>query len=219
MQQESTQPDTVPADSVQEPQDTAPESGAQPEAVPTPAASEGQETVGVADAEAEIGLPQLRADDWGPQLVWLVIVFAALYFLLSRITLPRIAAVIEERRDKIADDLDQADAFKKEADEALEAYQASIAEARSKAVAIGADARAQMKAEAEERRRESEAHIAEMMNEAEQRITAAKEAALGNVRDIASETAAAIVEKLIGQTVDRDSVEAAVTAELDRSQG
>ena len=69
------------------------------------------------------GLPQLNPADFAPQLIWLAITFAVLYFILARVALPRIGEVIEERRDRVQRDLDSAERFKKETDAALAAYE------------------------------------------------------------------------------------------------
>ena len=79
--------------------------------------------------EKKSGLPQLNAPDMVPQLIWLALTFGILYFVLSRVTLPRIASVIEERSNRIQRDLDDAERFKGETDEALAAYEQALAEA------------------------------------------------------------------------------------------
>ena len=163
-------------------------------------------------------MPQIEFADFAPQLIWLVIAFTFLYVVMARVALPRIAGVIEQRRDKIADDLDRAAEFKKEAEEALAAYEKALADARSRALAIAAKNREEVKAETERLRADSNAVIADMMRDAERKVEEAKQAALVNVRDVASDGAAAVAEKMLDQSVDRETVDAAVDAQLRRSQ-
>jgi F-type H+-transporting ATPase subunit b len=73
-------------------------------------------------ARAGEGMPQL--DFANPltlaQVVWLGIIFFALYLLLSRWALPRVAAVLEIRAAAIAADLDAARGAKVKADTAVD---------------------------------------------------------------------------------------------------
>ncbi|MEP0709275.1 MAG: F0F1 ATP synthase subunit B' [Parvibaculum sp.] len=158
-------------------------------------------------------MPQLEFHTFVPQLVWLVIVFGYLYVMMSRVALPRIATVLEERRDRIADDLDQAEQFKRQTDEAIEAYEKALAEARAKAHEIAQETRDRLHEETERQRLAIEARLAEKIAEAEKQIAATKEAALANVRTVAVEVADAIVAQLLGET-DRSAAERAVDTEL-----
>ncbi|MEQ8267231.1 MAG: F0F1 ATP synthase subunit B' [Parvibaculum sp.] len=158
-------------------------------------------------------MPQLEFHTFAPQLVWLVIVFGYLYVLMSRVALPRIATVLEERRDRIADDLDQAAQFKRQTDEAIEAYEKALAEARAKASGIAQETRDRLHEETERQRLSIEARLAEKISEAEVQITATKNAALQNVRAVAVEVTEAIVSQLLGDS-DRPASERAVDAEL-----
>ncbi len=84
-------------------------------------------------------MPQLDPDVFLPQLVWLTITFVVLYVLMVRTALPRIAEVLEARREHITHDLDAAAALKAEADRALAEYEASIAAARHRGDERGED--------------------------------------------------------------------------------
>lgn len=161
-------------------------------------------------------MPQLDFATFASQLVWLAISFVILYVAMARVALPRIATVIEERRDRVADDLDQAESLKKQTDEAIASYEAALAEARSKAHAIAGQMRDELNAESERQRGEVETKLAKETGEAEARIREATEAALANVREVASETAGLIVEQLLGKTVDATQTAAAVAAEITR---
>ena len=151
-------------------------------------------------------MPQLEFHDFAPQLIWLVITFAALYFVMARVALPRIATVIEQRRDRIASDLDKAEQLKKQTEDAIAAYEQAIAEARGKAHAIAQEARDKLGAEIDEERAEVEKQIAEMTAEAETRIQASKAAALAHVNEVASDNATEIVKRLIGGAVGDERI-------------
>lgn len=160
------------------------------------------------------GMPQLNPDYFGPQIFWLVLSFALLYFLMSRVALPRVAGFIEERRDKIADDLDKAANLKKDADTALAAYEEALADARGRAHAITGETREKLKAETDQLRADLESKLAAQASEAEAKIRRAKDAALAHMKPVASEVAAVIVSKLLGETIDGEAARRAVEIEL-----
>lgn len=159
-------------------------------------------------------MPQLDPEFFGPQLVWLTITFAALYLVMARLVLPKIAGVLEARQDRIADDLDEAEKSRKDSENVLAEYEAALAEARDKAHALSAETHAKVAAEAEHRKAELDGRLATQAQEANARIQDARDAALKNVRDVSVETAKVAVEKLIGLTAADDVVQAAVNAEL-----
>ena len=158
-------------------------------------------------------MPQLAFDTFVPQLVWLVITFGFLYLMMARVALPRIATVLEERRDRIADDLDQAEQFKLQTDDAIAAYEKALADARANAHEIAQATRDRLHEETERQRQSIEARLAEKIATAEKQIAATKEKALGNVRAVAIEVADAVVTELLGNT-DRAATERAVDSEL-----
>lgn len=157
-------------------------------------------------------MPQLEFHDWAPQLIWLAISFVTLYLIMARVAIPRISTVLEERRDRIASDLDSAEQLKKETEEAIAAYEQALAEARAKAHAIAQETRDKLSAEVEAERSEVEAKIAEKTAEAEARIQASKNDALAHVNEVATDTAEAIVKELVGGRVTKAELTAAVGA-------
>lgn len=159
-------------------------------------------------------MPQLDFSSWPPQLVWLAITFAVLYVLMARVALPRIATVLEQRRDRIAADLDDAARLRQETEDAIAAYEQALAEARAKAHAIAAEAREKLNAELDEERTKVDEQIAAKTEEAEKRIDAMKTAALAEVDQAASDTAEAIVRLLIGTRPAKTDIAAAVKAAL-----
>ena len=155
--------------------------------------------------------PPLDPTTFAPQLVWLAITFVALYLIMSRVALPRIGTVIEERRDRIASDLDRAEQIKKDTEEAIASYEQALAEARNRAHAIAQETRDKLGAEVEAERAEVEQQIATKMADAEARILASKEAALAHVNEVAATTAETIVKELIGGKVTKAELNSAVS--------
>ncbi|MEE9589964.1 MAG: F0F1 ATP synthase subunit B' [Hyphomicrobiaceae bacterium] len=156
-------------------------------------------------------MPQLNPADFAPQLIWLAIIFIGLYFLLSRVALPRIGEVIEERRDRIQRDLDEAERLKTETEKAIASYEQALAEARGRAHNIAQETREKLSAEVARERTDVDKNIAEQTAAAEERIAIAKSAALSQVNEIAVETTETIVNELIGATTTGDEVAAAVS--------
>lgn len=161
-------------------------------------------------------MPQMEFADYAPQLIWLAITFITLYVLMSRVALPRIADVLEQRQLRVTNDLEQATALREEAAKALEAYEATMADARSQAHAIAMEAREQIAAEAEKRRAVFEAELDAQTAKEEDRIAKALAEVEGNVRDVAIATAQAAGLKLLGEEMPADALKRAVDSQLEQ---
>ena len=160
--------------------------------------------------------PPFNKETFASQLVWFVVFFVALYVIISRLAIPRIGAIIEARRQHVEGDLAEANRLKEQSDLALKAYEKSLADARNRAQALANETRDKLNAEAEETRKRLEADLNLKLAEAEKIIAATKAAAMANVHGIAVETAAAIVQRLIGTAPAAGAVEAAVADALKR---
>ena len=182
------------------------------------AESHGDAKGATAHTEAEGGhkapFPPFQKDTYASQLVSLLIAFVALYLIVSRIALPRVGGLLEERQKKIEGDLAAAQKLRDESDAALKAYESELAAARSRAQAIGTETREKLNAASEAERKTLEQRLSVKLTEAEKTIAATREAAMSNVRGIASDAAIAIVQRLTGLAPDRRSVNKAVDASL-----
>lgn len=162
-------------------------------------------------------MPQMEFGDYAPQLIWLAITFVAFYLLMSRMALPRIADVLEQRQLRVANDLEQAGALRDEAAKALEAYGATMSEARGQAHAIALEARDQIAAEAEKQRAAFEAELDAQMADEEARIAKAISEVETHVREVAIATAQAAGVKLLGEEMPADALARAVDARLEQT--
>jgi F-type H+-transporting ATPase subunit b len=158
--------------------------------------------------------PPFEADTFASQLLWLAISFAALYFIMSRIALPRVSSILEVRGDRIASDLSEAQRLKTETEQAITAYETSLAEARSKAQKIAGETRDKVQAETDTKRKALDAELGERLAKAEKQIAETKSKALSNVRSIAVGAASVIVTQLIGDQPEAADIEAAVDQTL-----
>ncbi|HEY4251562.1 MAG TPA: F0F1 ATP synthase subunit B', partial [Roseomonas sp.] len=182
-----------------------------------PMATQTQESTAAPEAKSG-GLPQFDPQWWPGQIVWLLIIFGLLYFILVNYALPRVESVLEDRRARIAADLDAARAAKAEADAALAAHAQATAKARAEAQAAIAAATAQANAEAQTRAEALNARLNAQIAAAEARITTARDAAMGALRQVASETAESLVAKLTGRA-DQAAVSRAVDTALTARSG
>jgi F-type H+-transporting ATPase subunit b len=162
------------------------------------------------------GVPPFDPHGFPSQLLWLALTFIALYLLMSRVALPRIGSILEQRRARIADDVAAAERYKDQSDAAIAAHEKALNEARARAQALANETRAKASATAQSRRKEVEAKLNLHIGEAEKTIAAARAAAMRNVLGIAGEAAGAIVERLTATVPARGEVERAVQAVLDR---
>jgi F-type H+-transporting ATPase subunit b len=161
------------------------------------------------------GMPQLAFGHpvQGPlligQVVWQVIIFFALFMLMAFVALPRLGAVIENRRQRIEGDLDAARAAMQSAEAAIaaqrEATQTARAEAQAAVNAAMQAAQQEMDAKAEA----LNAALVKQVADAEARIDQGRKAALGAVQQVASDTVGALLAKL-GASADAGKVQAAV---------
>ena len=171
-----------------------------------------QALAAAADSEKSGSFPPFESTYFASQLLWLVICFGALYLIMSRVVIPRIAGILEARHDRISRDLDEAQRYKSESDAAHAAYEHELAEAKRSAHEIATEATDKAKAEAAAAREKVEAELAEKTAEGEARIASIKQKALGEVSAIASDTAEEIVNQLIGSKLTKAEIAKAIDA-------
>jgi F-type H+-transporting ATPase subunit b len=162
------------------------------------------------------GFPPFKGETFASQLLWLAICFVTLYVIVARIALPRMAAILADRRAKIDADFAEAARMKSDADAAVAAHEKALADAHAKAHALAMATREKLLAESEAHRKSVEHDLHQRLAESERTIAASKAAAMANVRGIAVEAAGAIVARLIGAPPPDPAVKSAVDEALKR---
>jgi F-type H+-transporting ATPase subunit b len=155
-------------------------------------------------------MPQLDPTWFASQLFWLLVSFAALYVLLSRVFLPPLMAIMAKRRETVDTDLSLAQGLKGEAETARQLYEKALADARAKSQALLLEAQAQQKHAADEAARATEEQVAAKLREAELAINRKRMELKDSLTPVAAELTAMVVEKLLRQHADMQKVSSAL---------
>jgi F-type H+-transporting ATPase subunit b len=156
------------------------------------------------------GLPQFEFQHWLGQIVYLIFLFAVLYFLIAKVFAPRMRRVFDEREQTINTAIATARQVQAEAAGQAEAAKAEVEAARASSRATAAAAKARVTEEANTRAAAEEAVVNARIAEAETAIGMTRDAAMANVGAIATDTAAAIVDRLTGKAPTAAEAAAAV---------
>lgn len=167
---------------------------------------------GAAEASGA-GMPQLDFSTFPNQIFWLLVTLVVIYFVLSRVALPRIGSVLAERKGTITNDLAAAEELKQKAVGAEKAYNDALVSARAEASKIVAAAKAEIQKDLDKALAKADAEIAAKASESEKRIAEIRAGAMEAVTEVAKDTAKELVAALGGKA-DARAVTAAVTAAL-----
>ena len=148
-------------------------------------------------------MPQLDFTTFIPQLFWLFLSLSFLYFILSRIALPRISDVIEERNDTITDDLDEAKSLSIEAEKVVNELKSKLEDARSSSQKTLMDERQKNLDKISSERKKFEETISREISSSEEKINKGKSEALKEASDLAVDIAEEIINNLFVKKVDK----------------
>ncbi|WND01996.1 hypothetical protein QGN29_10600 [Temperatibacter marinus] len=177
--------------------------------------AQAENTVAMTEQPAkQAGLPQLDYTTFSEQVAWLFLTFIVLYIIVSRIALPKVDKVIEERDEKIATDLDKAEKLRIEVDEIKASYEASLTKARANAQKASMETKDAIQGDITKAADELDAKLSKEADEAASKIAAAKADVMADLESVATEVANDLVSKLTGLEADEKSIKAAVAAEL-----
>ncbi len=162
------------------------------------------------DAHGSAGMPQLDTSTYSNQIFWLVLCLIAVYFLFSRIALPRIGGTIEQRAQTIQRDLDRAAEMKGKAEEAEAQYHQALADARSRAHEIAEKTKADIQADVDAATAKADAEIAKQSEASAKRIAKLQKEAEGSVEDVAKDVTKAILDALAPSASDDKAISGAI---------
>jgi F-type H+-transporting ATPase subunit b len=164
--------------------------------------------------EGSGGMPQLDYHDFAPQLVWLAIAFVALYFVMSRLAVPRIEDTLAKRQAKIQGDLDAAEKANEETRALVADYEKRLADAREDARRLTRERGEADSAEAAALFKDLHDRLAKQIDEAEKRIAAQRDDVMAGLEHMARDIGQDVYAKLAGQPADQGALAGKVTAAI-----
>ena len=176
-------------------------------------ATQTQDVGQVAVETAKVGMPQLDFSTFSNQIFWLVVTLFVIYFILSRVALPRIGEALADRAGTISNDLAEAEELKQRAVEAEQVYEKSLADARAEAQSINVAMRAEIQSQLDVELAKADAQISARTAEAAIALGEIRSTSMVSVKDVAIATAKEIVA-VMGGKADAKTVTSAVTARM-----
>jgi|TARA_B110000259_G_C13920195_1_gene364508 F-type H+-transporting ATPase subunit b len=168
---------------------------------------------------AEVGMPQLDPTYWASQAFWLILIFTLLYLTLSKMFIPKIKESIDDRENKIKDDLDEAQELKLIAEKKLKEYEVTIEDAKKEAQKILYENKNKLSADIQNKKKEFEKEIEIEIKKTEQEIDSLKKESLANITTISEEIASKIIEMISGDPLNQSSIKAAVLESTKKNLG
>lgn len=159
-----------------------------------------------AEGQQSAGLPQMDISTFPSQIFWLVVTFSILYIFMWKFVIPKLRITIEERRDKISNDINEAEKLKSEAEEILNKYESKISSSNHDAQKIITEARNQSDEYIEKVKKENEAKIAAMIEESNMRIKEQEKKSRGKIEKATLETIKSISAKFIDKMPSDDDI-------------
>ena len=159
---------------------------------------------------AEAGMPQLDPKYWASQAFWLIIVFSALYISIAKFYLPKIKNNLDDRENKIKDDLDDENKFKELSELKLKEYEKILESAKKEMIKTHLESKNALDKDIQTKKAEIEKKIENEILKAQKEIIELKKSSISSIQNISKEIAANIIEKLSGEKLNESSIVATV---------
>ena len=159
---------------------------------------------------AEAGMPQLDPKYWFSQAFWLILFFSILYISISKIYLPKIKDNLDNRQNKVKDDLDDAHKFKELSDEKYKEYEIILENAKKEVTKIHLESKLTLDKDIKAKKEIIEKEIENEISKAQKEIIELKKSSISSIQNISKEIAANIIEKISGEKLNESSIVATV---------
>ena len=156
------------------------------------------------------GMPQLNPEFWISQVFWLVLTFGVLYFVLSKLVLPKISDNLETRKSQILENIETAEKQREESEDKIKQFEKIILEGKIEAKNYFNDIRQEVLEDINKKRIALEKDIDNEISAVEEEINKLKNTSGEKITKIAIETSSDLINQLIGEEVNNSSISAIV---------
>ena len=159
---------------------------------------------------AEAGMPQLDPKYWASQAFWLILVFTILYIFIAKFYLPKIKNNLDNRENRIKDDLEDASKFKELSESKLKEYEKILEEAKKEVIKIHIESKNLLDKDIQSKKELIEKEIEKEITKAQKEIIDLKKNSIFSIQKISENIASNIIEKISGDKLNESSIKAAV---------
>ena len=159
---------------------------------------------------AEAGMPQLDPKYWASQAFWLILIFTILYISIAKFYLPKIKNNLDDRENKIKDDVDDANKFKDLSESKFKEYEKILADAKKEVIKIQIDSKNILDKDIQSKKEAMEKEIENEISKAQKEINELKRTSLNDIQNISENIASSIIENISGDKLNESSIKAAV---------
>ena len=159
---------------------------------------------------AEAGMPQLDPTYWASQAFWLILVFAILYISISKFYLPKIKDNLDNRENKIKEDLENANKFKEQSEAKAKEYESILEKAKKDVLKIHFESKSILDKDIQSKKEAIEKEIEKEVLKAQKEILELKKNSISSIQSISESIASNIIENISGDKLNESSIKATV---------
>jgi len=159
---------------------------------------------------AEAGMPQLDPTYWASQAFWLILTFIVLYISIAKLYLPKIKNNLDDRENKIKDDLDAANKFKDLSELKLKEYEKILENSKKEVIKIHLDSKNKLDKDIQTKKDVMDKEIETEITKAQQEINELKKNSILDIQNISKDLASNIIENISGDKLNESSIKATV---------
>jgi F-type H+-transporting ATPase subunit b len=159
---------------------------------------------------AEVGMPQLDPTYWASQAFWLILVFTILYISIAKFYLPKIKSNLDNRENKIKEDLDAANKFKDLSESKLKEYEKILEDSKKEVTKIHLETKSKLDKDIQEKKSALEKEIENEINKAQKEIAELKKNSITDIQNISKDVVSNIIEDISGDKLNESSIKAAI---------
>ena len=168
---------------------------------------------------AEAGMPQLDPTYWASQAFWLILIFTILYISVAKFYLPKIKNNLDNRENKIKEDLDAANKFKDFSELKLKEYEKILENSKKEVIKIHLDSKNKLDKDIQVKKSAMEKEIEVEITKAQKEINDLKKNSILDIQNISKDLASNIIENISGDKLNESSIKATVAEVAKKNIG